>query len=131
MSQQIINNFFPNNSLDIFDDCCSKNSSETELNNDMVYFNITNELTAEEKNNNLNKIPNIGNDKEKIINEIISDESSKKSSVLGRKRKGAGNKKVAIQNLRMIIPEEKLKELLLANCINLLIKESKFFLKII
>ena len=93
MSQQIINNFFPNNSLDIFDDCCSKNSSETELNNDMVYFNITNELTAEEKNNNLNKIPNIGNDKEKIINEIISDESSKKSSVLGRKRKGAGNKK--------------------------------------
>ena len=63
----------------------------------MVYFNtsekITNELTAEEKNNNLNKIPNIGNDKEKIINEIISDESSKKSSVLGRKRKGAGNKK--------------------------------------
>ena len=53
MSQQIINNFFPNNSLDIFDDCCSKNSSETELNNDMVYFNtsekITNELTAEEK----------------------------------------------------------------------------------
>lgn len=93
MSQQIINNFFPNNSLDIFDDCCSKNSSETELNNDMVYFNINNELTAEEKNNNLNKIPNIGNDKEKIINEIISDESSKKSSVLGRKRKGAGNKK--------------------------------------
>ena len=97
MNQAFVNNFSQNNSFDIPNDEIFPNCLDSELSEEIVYFigpeKVTNEITKEEKKNNIKEIPYIKKDKENIIINIKMDNSNIIPKVLGRKKKGASNKK--------------------------------------